>query len=216
MTIKKNNYKKQSSLLKELLSFAHVERESLGRELHASKAYLNELAIIIGRIERMSSIQQLDLNIIDEQKQVINDFRGVLQDIRTRIYPPLINLSGILVGIKQFVVDYQKENPVNVELEYDDNTKEYLSTVKDLSIYKTCIIVIDYLFSCGIREMRIKLMCDGKKIEFDAIVKLRRLKLNEDELAKMLRNVEAHLIWSDAVTGRETNWKDRFKIKFPI
>lgn len=97
----------KAELLKIVLCEEFTGRELLGRELHANKSYLTSLSQSLSNLEKKGENGKISLSIIDEQRQLISEFLKYLQEFRIKIFPPILTLSGILVGIKQYLVDYQ-------------------------------------------------------------------------------------------------------------
>jgi hypothetical protein len=203
------------ALLKSILNDEYQERKGIGSELHASKAYLNELSRIISECEKKTG-QKINLKTLDEQKQLISEFLIVLKDIRANIYPPIFALAGILVGVKQYIVNYQKNHPINVDVEFALEEQDKLGNIYDIRFYKTCIQIIDCMFLCKAKTLEVRLKCDDHRFEFDVLAKYKKASAKKFDLERKLNVIKGHICWAEGEIQEETNWKDRFRIIFNL
>ncbi len=212
---KKLDYIEENRLFRSLLNLAYSERDAIGKELHAKKAYLNELQIIFGKIERSESLT-IDSKMIDELKQIIHQFQDALKEIRTTLYPPLLNLGGIFVAIKQYIVDYQKSHPVNVDLEFNPDDRESFGQIKDIRIYKTCIEIIDFVFIRKANSLRIKVNCDNNYLYFELLARSRSNKQLAINNSDRIELAKSYMMWANGIVREDTDWINKIAIKFPL
>jgi len=210
------NYNTNIKLLKSLFDEELKERKTIGEELHASKVYLNELERILKGLETKVDNEKIDLNIIGNQKHLINEFLKTLKEIRAKLYPPFLPLSGILVGIKQYIVDYPKTEPVDIDFDYDYEERDFFDLIRDIRIYKSCVEIIDFIFLCKAKTLLVKIKSDGKTFEFEVFAELEKPLKVDFDLKKKRNTIKAYLILSEGNILKGTNWKNTFKITFKI
>ncbi len=208
--------KNDTELLKLLISEGYNERKTIGEELHGSKFYLNELTRNISDLEKNAESGKIDLNILDKQKQLISEYLIALKQIRAKLYPPFLPLSGALVSIKQYIIDYPKTLPVNLDFDFDPEERNNLGEVKDITIYKSCIEIIDLMFLRKAKTIQVKLKCDGKIFEFEIAGKLKKFSIDKFDLNEKIDLIKAFIICAEGEVQEETNWKDKFKLTFKI
>ncbi len=207
---------KKTDLLKRLINELYSEREVIGKELHSSKEYLLILSQSIQLQEKALENGKLDLSVIDMQRQQISEYLKVLQELRTRIFPSMMKLSGVLVGVKQYIIDYQKNHPIVVDIQFDPEQKELFGNIRDIRVYKSCIEIIDFMFQSRVTSFNVNLKCNDRLFEFEVTGKVNKKVRNKFDPTDKIQLVQAHLLWAGARIMETTNWSDRFKVGFKL
>lgn len=207
---------KKADSLKRLIDEIYSERELIGKELHSSKEYLLVLSQSIQLQEKAMEEGKLDLGLIDMQRQQISEYLKVIQELRTRIFPSMMKLSGVLVGVKQYIVDCQKNHSIVVDIQFDPEEKELFGNITDIRIYKSCIEMINFMFQSRVTSFKVNLKCDSSLFEFEVIGKVNKKVRNKFDPTDKIKLVKAYLLWAEARIMDTTNWSDRFKVGFNI
>lgn len=127
-----------------------------------------------------------------------------------------MTLSGILVGVKQYLVEYQKKHPINVDVHFNPEERNAFGSIQDIKVYKTCVEIIDFMFLHRAKSLQVHLKCERNNFEFEVTGKLSKKKEENFDAIKKLELIKGLIYWSNTKVMPETNWRNRFKIRFKI
>ncbi len=214
MKIKKINESVKVQLLKKLIDQEYNDREELGKELHGKKSYLSVMTLNFGRLERELQ-KSLVSEFIAEQKQIIAQCLTDLQEIRKTLYPAILSLSGLVIALNEFVLQFKKQNQVDIQLKMDSKDEIQLSKEKDIGIYSVYVDIVTFLTISGYKKIvsSIGIVDNAILLEVKGESYARDKKPTVDN--DRVEIVKAKLLWRGANVLRGTNWKSKFKIKFP-
>lgn len=66
------------------------------------------------------------------------------------------------------------------------------------------------------KSLHVELKCDSNNFEFEVVGKLSKKKEENFDAVKKLELIKGLIYWSGAKVMPETNWRNRFKIRFKV
>jgi signal transduction histidine kinase len=211
------NPEKIIELLINLLDKEQKERETISADFHGKKSDLLIINWLLAAIDKDAEQGKFNPDSLKEPQKMLSAAMEDMRQISYEIFPKMVHMSGLHVGLKQMVLDGLLK--YGLEIDYTTNLKERLPTKKskEAAIYRICIDLLEYFQLQGNSEIGLEVTLTNNILTLMMVgLTIKNSMHPKSEIDEKLNIAKARLIWQHAIVDAETNWKNLIKVSFNL